>query len=158
MSFFKSPSSKNAKYFGPENSKIFLILYGLTGYFFATKMARLIILMGPIASALSGVALGALADWCIKQFGLLIWPEPEAEVVEVVEANPVDAKQSGKAGKNSPPKKEKANKPKPVGLTDNLMAIKEIFNKQYVHRTHSSLRKCQHHDEPIRKSCDTSSC
>ena len=62
MSFFKTHGN-TASYWGPENSKIFLILYGITGYFFATKMARLIILMGPIASALSGVALGALANW-----------------------------------------------------------------------------------------------
>ncbi|GAX74108.1 hypothetical protein CEUSTIGMA_g1557.t1 [Chlamydomonas eustigma] len=131
MSFFKSASTKNAKYFGPENSKIFLILYGVTGYFFATKMARLIILMGPIASALSGVALGALADWCIKQFGLLIWPEPVIEVEEAEEANPADAKQSGKITKSSPARKEKAHKPKPVGLTDNLSAIVDTLNKHY---------------------------
>ena len=66
MSFFKSPGN-TASYWGPENSKIFLILYGVTGYFFATKMARLIILMGPIASALSGGALGGIQSAAVRE-------------------------------------------------------------------------------------------
>lgn len=47
--------------------KIFMIMYAAFGYFFASKMNRLIILMGPIASVLGGVAIGAAVDWIINQ-------------------------------------------------------------------------------------------
>ena len=40
----------------------FLILYALTAYYFSNKMARLVILLGPVASALGGVALGWTFD------------------------------------------------------------------------------------------------
>uniref|UniRef100_A0A7R9VFZ5 dolichyl-diphosphooligosaccharide--protein glycotransferase n=1 Tax=Chlamydomonas euryale TaxID=1486919 RepID=A0A7R9VFZ5_9CHLO len=51
----------------PTHAKIFLIMYAAFGAFFSRKMSRLIILMGPIASALSGVALGAFAEWALMQ-------------------------------------------------------------------------------------------
>lgn len=50
---------------GRGDAKLFLILYALIAYYFANKMNRLIILMGPVASALSGVSLGLTADWVI---------------------------------------------------------------------------------------------
>lgn len=43
-------------------AKIFIVLYGCTAYFFANKMMRLIILAGPVASSLSGIAIGAMVD------------------------------------------------------------------------------------------------
>jgi dolichyl-diphosphooligosaccharide--protein glycosyltransferase len=49
------------------DAKFFLVCYAITAYFFSSKMARLIILLGPIASALSGVALGTLFEWCRVQ-------------------------------------------------------------------------------------------
>jgi dolichyl-diphosphooligosaccharide--protein glycosyltransferase len=51
---------------GRGDSKSFLILYALIAYYFANKMNRLIILMGPIASALTGVAAGLTADWIVR--------------------------------------------------------------------------------------------
>ena len=45
-----------------SDSNSFLVLYALVGYYFANKMARLVILLGPIASALGGVAIGTVAD------------------------------------------------------------------------------------------------
>jgi dolichyl-diphosphooligosaccharide--protein glycosyltransferase len=44
------------------DANLFLVLYAVVAYFFSNKMARLIILLGPVASALAGVAIGTLAD------------------------------------------------------------------------------------------------
>ena len=43
----------------------FLFAYSIVAYYFANKMARLIILLGPISSALGGMALGFLVDQLI---------------------------------------------------------------------------------------------
>ena len=43
----------------------------ILGYFFSSKMSRLIILMGPIASILSGIALAAAVDWSLAQRSIL---------------------------------------------------------------------------------------
>ena len=48
------------------DAKSFLLLYALIAYYFANKMNRLIILMGPVASALSGVFLGLTLDWVLR--------------------------------------------------------------------------------------------
>ena len=50
---------------GRGDAKVFMVLYALIAYYFANKMNRLIILMGPVASALSGVALGCTLDWTV---------------------------------------------------------------------------------------------
>jgi len=50
---------------GRGDAKMFLVLYALIAYYFANKMNRLIILMGPVASALSGVAIGCTVDWAV---------------------------------------------------------------------------------------------
>ena len=57
-------------------AKIFLVCYALTSYYFSSKMSRLIILLGPIASALSGVFIGTVVDFTLAQaFGLVgyVW-------------------------------------------------------------------------------------
>ena len=45
-----------------SDANSFLILYSVIAYYFSSKMARLVILLGPVASALGGVALGVAAD------------------------------------------------------------------------------------------------
>mmetsp|Transcript_38477 Transcript_38477/g.62276 ORF Transcript_38477/g.62276 Transcript_38477/m.62276 type:complete len:795 (-) Transcript_38477:40-2424(-) len=54
--------------FGRTDAKYFLILYAIIAYFFSAKMVRLIILLGPIASVLSGVSLAKLVEWSYDQF------------------------------------------------------------------------------------------
>jgi len=54
------------------DAKLFLITYATIGYFFSNKMVRLVLLMGPIASALGGIALGACAEWCVWQAAMFI--------------------------------------------------------------------------------------
>jgi dolichyl-diphosphooligosaccharide--protein glycosyltransferase len=50
------------------DSNIFLVCYGVVAYFFSSKMSRLIILLGPIASATGGIALSAGFTWAMEQF------------------------------------------------------------------------------------------
>ncbi|KAJ1447428.1 Oligosaccharyl transferase STT3 subunit-domain-containing protein [Pelagophyceae sp. CCMP2097] len=47
---------------GLSDAKLFIGLYATFAYFFSSKMVRLIIFLGPVASALAGVALGATVD------------------------------------------------------------------------------------------------
>jgi len=49
------------------DSNSFIILYAMTAYYFASRMARLVILLGPVAAALGGVAIGALVDFFILE-------------------------------------------------------------------------------------------
>eukprot|EP00756_Hemistasia_phaeocysticola_P021221 Hpha_TRINITY_DN15763_c5_g12::TRINITY_DN15763_c5_g12_i1::g.37016::m.37016/K07151/STT3; dolichyl-diphosphooligosaccharide--protein glycosyltransferase len=51
----------------PSNGNLFLALYAVIAYYFSLKMSRLIIICGPIASALSGVLLGGFIDLCLRQ-------------------------------------------------------------------------------------------
>jgi dolichyl-diphosphooligosaccharide--protein glycosyltransferase len=54
------------------DSKYFTMFYAIMAYFFSNKMMRLIILMGPIASALGGAAIAAGLEWSFAQLqGLL---------------------------------------------------------------------------------------
>eukprot|EP00948_MAST-09A_sp_MAST-9A-sp1_P001614 g1614.t1 len=48
-----------------SNASLFLTLYGSIAYFFSSKMARLIVLLGPVAGALGGIALGFVLDFLL---------------------------------------------------------------------------------------------
>lgn len=48
-----------------HDASSFLLVYGVAAYFFASKMNRLILLTGPIASVLGGLALGRFWGWFI---------------------------------------------------------------------------------------------
>jgi len=54
------------------DAKMFCITYATVGYFFSNKMVRLVLLMGPIASALAGIALGTVAEWCVWQCAIFV--------------------------------------------------------------------------------------
>jgi dolichyl-diphosphooligosaccharide---protein glycosyltransferase len=45
----------------------FMLAYSCAVYYFATKMARLVILSGPIASCCVGIVLGGSIDWALDQ-------------------------------------------------------------------------------------------
>jgi dolichyl-diphosphooligosaccharide--protein glycosyltransferase len=48
-----------------NDSSSFLLVYGAVAYFFSHRMVRLILLTAPIASVLSGIALGHAWAWCL---------------------------------------------------------------------------------------------
>lgn len=52
--------------FGDSSS--FLFVYAFAAYFFSHKMVRLILLTAPVASALSGIAVGRLVSWSLSSF------------------------------------------------------------------------------------------
>ena len=102
--------------------------YAVLAYFFASKMNRLIILMGPIASVLSGVWVGVAVDWGIRQSVLLLhWSSSGAPAATGAKQNgsaasaEAEAKKSGKKGE----KAKKGRNVPAVGLTDNLKMISD---------------------------------
>lgn len=61
VGFFMLLSRRNER-------SLFLVFYALVAYYFANRMARLIILIGPIASILGGFSIGLGIEWSISQF------------------------------------------------------------------------------------------
>jgi len=45
----------------------FVALYAIVAYYFSSKMSRLMILMGPIASILTGVTVGSILNMTVRQ-------------------------------------------------------------------------------------------
>ena len=58
------------------DQKLFLTMYGIVAYYFANKMMRLVILLGPIASALGGMALAGGCEFIVAQFAPLVMSHP----------------------------------------------------------------------------------
>jgi len=52
---------------GVSVTKWFIICYAVIAYYFANRMQRLIILLGPMSSVLSGIAVGEALEWSIMQ-------------------------------------------------------------------------------------------
>ena len=71
--------------FKPTDAKWFLIMYACVAYYFSAKMVRLVLLLGPIGSALGGLALANGVEWMLDQLADVIpglsdgefEPEPE---------------------------------------------------------------------------------
>jgi len=64
LAFFKS---SRVPHFGLNVNKYFIILFALVAYYFANRMSRLIILAGPVASVLAGMAVGSIGSWALSQ-------------------------------------------------------------------------------------------
>eukprot|EP00951_Prasinocladus_malaysianus_P001961 scaffold13965_cov48-Prasinocladus_malaysianus.AAC.2 len=82
-----------------NNSKLFLILWGFLSYFFSSKMNRLIILLGPVASALAGVALGNAVDFVLDQAKMLVTESLEGDKGSKEETDADDKTPASKAAK-----------------------------------------------------------
>jgi len=54
-------------------AKFLASVYAIVAYHYSLKMARLMIICGPIVSVLAGYAPGMALDWCVEQFLRLIW-------------------------------------------------------------------------------------
>jgi len=57
------------------DANLFLLCYAYTAYYFASKMSRLVILLGPVAAALGGVALGFAWDQLIVTSVMQLWEQ-----------------------------------------------------------------------------------
>jgi len=65
--------------FKRDDQKLFLISYGVAAYYFSNRMMRLIVIAGPVASALTGIALGYLLDFAVMpQLRSMGWVSAEA--------------------------------------------------------------------------------
>jgi len=141
------------------DSNSFLTLYALVGYYFANKMARLIILLGPVASALGGVAIGFLADQLlVHPVGkLLMWPlsfgadaEPAAEAAaaaadkegrgEAKDEEVKKAKGAAKKGAAAAPAAAKAEAPPASALSSAGAGAKRLALGAYNHPLSLLLR------------------
>lgn len=60
---YVAPAGWGISLFNRTDSKYFLLAYGITAYYFSNRMMRLIIIAGPVCSALTGVALGYALDF-----------------------------------------------------------------------------------------------
>ena len=139
------------------DSNSFLTLYALVGYYFANKMARLIILLGPVASALGGVAIGFVADnLLVHPVGkLLMWPlsfgavaEPAAAAAEkdgrgeAKDEEVKRAKGAAKKGAAAAPAgaAPKAESPPASGLSSATTGAKRLAMGAYNHPLSLLLR------------------
>lgn len=87
----------------------FLLVYGVAAYFFSSKMVRLVLLLGPIASSLGGIVLGRVTTWTLDQFIGFISEENDKSGAEVQSTStPENDKKSKKqrTTKKNLPKKE----------------------------------------------------
>lgn len=99
---------------------IFIIVYASVTYFFSTKMNRLMLLMGPVASALSGVALGFMFDFILNEikelFYGIVWlfsskkKEDLKDKLELTETKPVEEESKKEESKKEESKKETKEK------------------------------------------------
>ena len=99
----------------PTPAKLFVLLWGALGYFFSLKMNRLIILLGPVTSALAGVALGGGFDWCVAQLSLIGGlekgsSEGKGSSSEGASSEKDDSKESSEAAKEATPASSKGGR------------------------------------------------
>lgn len=129
-----------------SDASSFVVLYALVAYYFSSKMSRLIILLGPIASVLGGVAVVFLTEWTITQFKLaMVWynliednasaPETTAETAEKEEKEEKEPAQKKRPG-GAVPKKKKQEKKK----ANKDMSLKETLEEAYNQPQSRSLR------------------
>eukprot|EP00727_Mastigamoeba_balamuthi_P008760 m51a1_g4506 putative oligosaccharyl transferase-like protein (795) ;mRNA; f:383402-386723 len=91
--------------YGVQVTKYFLIIYTAVVYYFASRMSRLLLLMGPVGSAMAGVVVGAAVDYAVAQLRalwLVLTGRPEDYLI---------APDDGDGAPAAAPKGKKAAKP-----------------------------------------------
>lgn len=118
-----------------KDSGLFLVLFGLVAYYFSAKMSRLIILLGPIASALGGVAIGSVATWSITQVKGFLFPTPtEDQEEKPVETKPVEttSKKGKKPNKRIAERKKKTSTSPVDQLSTGVKSVYDASVTKYV--------------------------
>mmetsp|Transcript_20649 Transcript_20649/g.43399 ORF Transcript_20649/g.43399 Transcript_20649/m.43399 type:complete len:811 (-) Transcript_20649:77-2509(-) len=97
--------------FRRTDAKYFLVFYAVIAYFFSLKMVRLIILTGPIASALGGMAIAAIVEGALSQLNpkFVIADEDEDEAPAAASSS------KGGSGKGAAPAAGKGGDKKAAG-------------------------------------------
>uniref|UniRef100_A0A7S3B345 dolichyl-diphosphooligosaccharide--protein glycotransferase n=1 Tax=Haptolina ericina TaxID=156174 RepID=A0A7S3B345_9EUKA len=110
--YYLAPIGFGLSLFRWTDANSFIVLYAVTAYYFASKMARLVILLGPVGSALGGVAVGTAIE-----FFLLDTVKQTLLGASPADAEPVKGKKGkdakGVKDKKEEKKDEKADKKKP---------------------------------------------
>ena len=88
------------------DANFFIVLWAYTAYYFASKMSRLVILLGPVAAALGGVAVGRIVDLLLISSSLQTFGLDEEDDADAAAAK------GGKKGKDG--KKGDGGKKKPA--------------------------------------------
>jgi len=107
---------------------IFLIMYALVSYHFSTKMNRLMLLMGAISAALTGISLGAAWDFIYEEAGALLAMFVDAKDESAPAAAAVTEKSADKS--TTPAKKGEKKKETKVASSSQTMTemIEGKFN------------------------------
>ena len=100
-----------------SDSSSFLLVWGMTAYYFSHKMVRLILLTAPIGSALGGIAAGRMVLWCLQQW----WEDEDSAVTAVTQNDVSGSSRTGKSTKSIPliKKGSKSKKPKKPSYATN---------------------------------------
>jgi dolichyl-diphosphooligosaccharide--protein glycosyltransferase len=118
-----------------SDSSSFLLVWGVTTYFFSHRMVRLILLTAPVGTACAGVAAGRLFAWCLRQ-----WWESESDGSNdttngnngeaPVEAAPPGKKSKSKKGKKGgvPPSSSSSSSSNANSSFDGLSSFKTAFD------------------------------
>lgn len=96
--------------FGDASS--FLMVYAVAAYFFSAKMVRLIILLGPIASCLTGVFIGRTLHWCLTQYIPWLKESGSDDTASSEQSESSEPKKKKSSSATSSSKKENASKSK----------------------------------------------
>ena len=118
-----------AQHFGASVNKYFIILCFAATYMFSRKMSRLILLMAPVASALSGVVIGYITEWSIAQsecFITLIFPEKSSS-----QENEKEKEREKEEGEEEEEEKKKDNEE--MSLSEHLASIWKLALRAYRH-------------------------
>jgi len=80
-------------FFSPSNSKLFMISYTLISGYFSRKMIRLVLILGPSACVVAGIAFELILTWSMEQLSI-----SDDEEEEDSGKGKKDGKKGGKGG------------------------------------------------------------
>jgi dolichyl-diphosphooligosaccharide---protein glycosyltransferase len=107
----KGTAQKERMTSGIQVNKWFIVLFAGVAYYFASRMQRLIILLGPLASSLAGIAIGYVVDFMLSAVSDMISLVLVGEKVSAEDAAPrakEEAAASSKKGAAPTPLKRSA--------------------------------------------------
>jgi dolichyl-diphosphooligosaccharide--protein glycosyltransferase len=112
---------------GSNDPLFFLIMYALVSYHFSTKMNRLMLLMGAISSALSGISIGVAFDFVWSEAGALVSLLIGDEKVKAVEEpEPATDNKGSKQGKDKKSKDTTATQTIPEMIEKKVSEINNL--------------------------------
>eukprot|EP00041_Stephanoeca_diplocostata_P023589 m.581945 g.581945 ORF g.581945 m.581945 type:complete len:810 (-) comp22335_c0_seq1:178-2607(-) len=132
--YYLAPVGFGLSFLRWTDANFFIITYGVVAYYFSSKMSRLIILLGPVASALGGVALGLVADqlvlYALWQLFLKVFPDKSSTPDDASKTETDAADADSKSGKDKA--SENAGAPKKSALANAMNKVLSVYNHPLV--------------------------